>query len=267
MPPGRPRPAPEPPRPDWAQPWFAPYAELGPRLEAAWTAGGDLAQALNALAAMAASLGGAAPPRFVPARTLPRGEAYEAFVARTACVPVRDDWHDAFNGLVWLRHPALKRALNAAHVAEIARHGIGPTRGARRDALTLLDENGALVAGPPSLRRALRERDWIALFVTGRASWAQARVEIVGHGLLRQLAAAPRKGLTAHAWLVPPGDFDAPRLPASLAPAAWSPLPVLGVPGWWPDNVDAAFYADPAVFRPPRLGTPAAAPNLRRRRS
>jgi len=27
------------------------------------------------------------------------------------------------------------------------------------------------------------------------------------------------------------------------------PLPLLGVPGWWPANADPAFYDDPAVFR------------------
>ncbi|HMM24565.1 MAG TPA: DUF3025 domain-containing protein [Pseudoxanthomonas mexicana] len=33
--------------------------------------------------------------------------------------------------------------------------------------------------------------------------------------------------------------------------AALTPLPVLGVPGWWDGNADPAFYADAAVFRPP----------------
>ena len=28
------------------------------------------------------------------------------------------------------------------------------------------------------------------------------------------------------------------------------PLPVLGIPGWWPANTDAAFYQDSTVFRP-----------------
>jgi hypothetical protein len=28
------------------------------------------------------------------------------------------------------------------------------------------------------------------------------------------------------------------------------PLPVLGVPGWWPANEDVGFYEDPQVFRP-----------------
>jgi hypothetical protein len=27
---------------------------------------------------------------------------------------------------------------------------------------------------------------------------------------------------------------------------------VLGVPGWWPDNENPAFYADTSVFRLPR---------------
>jgi cytochrome P450 len=30
------------------------------------------------------------------------------------------------------------------------------------------------------------------------------------------------------------------------------PLPVLGIPGWWPANRDPSFYADAQVFRPGR---------------
>jgi hypothetical protein len=36
------------------------------------------------------------------------------------------------------------------------------------------------------------------------------------------------------------------------APRALAPLPVLGVPGWWPDNVHEAFYDNVAYFRPGR---------------
>ena len=41
--------------------------------------------------------------------------------------------------------------------------------------------------------------------------------------------------------------------PATLAgvAAAMTPLPVLGVPGWWPDNEVPEFYADTTVFRLP----------------
>ena len=40
--------------------------------------------------------------------------------------------------------------------------------------------------------------------------------------------------------------------PSRLAAKPFSPLPVLGVPGWWPENADPAFYDDGAVFRPAR---------------
>jgi hypothetical protein len=36
-----------------------------------------------------------------------------------------------------------------------------------------------------------------------------------------------------------------------LLPMAFSPLPVLGVPGWWGDQTEE-FYADTFVFRPAR---------------
>ena len=42
----------------------------------------------------------------------------------TAAIATREgNWHDLLNALVWLRHPALKRALNRRQMAEIARMG------------------------------------------------------------------------------------------------------------------------------------------------
>ena len=41
--------------------------------------------------------------------------------------------------------------------------------------------------------------------------------------------------------------------PDKLARKPFSPLPILGVPGWWADNAEPAFYDDPTVFRPRRL--------------
>ena len=39
---------------------------------------------------------------------------------------------------------------------------------------------------------------------------------------------------------------------AKLAKKPFSPLPLLGVPGWWPDNEDPSFYDDASVFRAKR---------------
>lgn len=222
---------------DAARPWFASLRPWIDRLPAA----GSVAQALNAVAADR--------PRFVAQVALPDGEAYEAFIARTGEVPTRDNLHDLFNGLVWQRHPLLKRRLNRLQAAEIARHGVGPVRGPVRDALTLFDEFGAMWLDPPApLVDALRRRDWHALFVTQRERWANAAPELVGHALMEQLACAPRKGLTAHVAIGDPLAWTA----ADWADKPFVPLPVLGIPGWWPDNEDPRFYEDSQVFRPAR---------------
>jgi Protein of unknown function (DUF3025) len=209
---------------DWRQPWLAPLVEASVH---------------------------PAPVRFVAAAALPEDEAYEAFIARTGCVPTRDDnLHDHFNRLVWHRQPRIKQRLNELQAAEIAARGIGDTRGAVRDALTLFDENGALWPdAPPPLAQALAARDWHALFVTHRALWRDLRFEVFGHALLEQLATAPRKALTAHVLLADPTTLT----PAQWAQKPFLPLPVLGIPGWWPANEDPEFYEDKQVFRPAPL--------------
>ena len=130
----------------------------------------------------------------------------------------------------------------------------GGRRGAVRDALTLFDENAALLRAPPALVRALRERDWHTLFVTQRAAWQRAELTLFGHALLDKLT-QPRKAITAHVWLLeqPLGDGTAVAATLTaqrLAAKPFLPLPVLGVPGWWAANQDASFYDDPVVFRP-----------------
>lgn len=230
-------------------PWWRPWQAVAARV-AVHAGAPSVAEALNrALAAQPVDLAAGA-LRFVPQAALPPGEAYEAYIHRTACVPTRDNLHDLFNGLMWLARPALKRRLNELQAAEIARAGIGAVRGPLRDALTLFDENAALLQAPPPLVQALRGRQWHELFVTLRPLWARARLELFGHALLEKLV-CPYKSITAHVYLVPPGASDDLGLaPASLVPKPFLPLPVLGVPGWWPANEAPDFYADAEVFRP-----------------
>lgn len=226
---------------DWAQPWLLPYHAVGTTLP------------LEAIHAPGV-------PRFVPQDRLPPGEPYEAFIHRTGTVPTRDNLHDFFNGLVWLHFPQAKRRLNALQAAEIARAGIGATRGPLRDALTLFDENGAVLDAPPALWDALLARDWQRLFVTERARWQEARLLVFGHALLEKLA-APRKPATAHVLWAPgaarsiaadDAAITAALDAAHLATKPFVTLPVLGIPGWWGGNRDFCFYDDPDVFRPRR---------------
>lgn len=237
---------------DWSRPWLAPYRPAPETIEA------PVVEVLR-------RLGDPPCARFVPHECLPAGEAYEAFIFRTGTIPTRDNLHDFFNGLVWRAFPRTKQRLNVLQAGEIARRGVGATRGPLRDALTLFDENGAVLEAPPALWQALAAGDWRGLFVGQRALWAQARLRVFGHALLEQLAAAPRKPLTAHVLCLPdahgPGALDdaalAARLDAGwLAQKPFRPLPVLGTPGWWAANEAPDFYDDPGVFRPRR---PAAA--------
>jgi len=242
--------------PDWARPWYAPWRVPGEAVERAVAGGTPLHEALNAA--------GPAPVRFVPQAALPSGTAYERFIRESGQCPVRPGLHDFFNGLAWLRFPQAKSALNRLQAQEIARDGIAARRGPVRDAVTVFDENGALLQAPPALWEALRARAWRRLFVDLRPLWQEARLVVFGHALLEQLA-APRKPLTAHVWcaahpLQPGAEPDAwlaaQCRPEVLAAKPFTPLPVLGVPLWWTANENFSFYDDSLVFRPRQTPEP-----------
>ena len=233
-------------------PWMAPYRGAATELlRTPWQ--GALADTLNAAWPDPIGLR-AGPLHFVPQDALPEGEAYEAFIHRLAAVPTRDNLHDLFNALVWRRFPRLKRHLNILQASQIAQAGVGQTRGPVRDALTVFDENAAVLQAPDVLVDALRTRDWKALFIGHRALWPQARLTLFGHALLEKLV-TPRKPITAHVWLAPM-DVDLEDhlvkhlTPDFLAAKTQLPLPVLGVPGWWTGNAEPDFYDDVSVFRP-----------------
>ena len=189
--------------------------------------------------------------------------SYEERIRLHGELPFREgEWHDLFNMLAWLAYPALKAALNDAH----NRAAVDGARGTRRDALTLLDESGAIVlSSDESLLEDLRGLRWKRLFVERReAVRAGMRFHVLGHALFEK-ALRPYIGMTAHAMLFPVSAdviaqsparriavadaLAAGALPALTSPRALSPLPVLGVPGWWPDNERAAFYDNAAYFR------------------
>ena len=238
---------------DWSRPWLAPWRERGEPLAAQALRVG-LVAALNAEVTDAMHLR-AGRLRFVEQAALPTGEAYEAYIDRTARVPVRDNLHDFYNGLVWLAYPDLKRRLNELQTAQLA-----------------IAERAAPLQAPAVLLEALRRRDWQRLFVTERAAWAQARLTLIGHALLEKLE-RPRKAITAHVWVVAASPLPQPGsavsalaeslTPQALAAKPYLPLPVLGVPGWWVGNEAPEFYRDATVFRPAQMQTAAERPLFR----
>jgi hypothetical protein len=241
---------------DWHRPWFVAWRQTGERVAAATATGLPLAQALDAQ--------DSAPIRFTGPDLLPQGQAYETHIFTNRTCPTRENLHDFFNGLAWLNFPLAKSRLNELQAREIAQRGIGGMRGPVRDAITLFDENGAVLCAPPPLWEALRARDWRRLFVEQRSLWRDARLLVFGHALLEKLA-QPRKDLTAHLLDACAPATPLPALDAWLAAQLtedrmaqkpFVPLPVLGVPGWCAENENLSFYDDARVFRPPAAPGP-----------
>lgn len=254
---------------DWQRPWLSHLRRLATPLLAA----PDWRTAINAAAAeMGLCNHRGLPVHFVPQSSLPPNTAYEEFISATGCVPTRENLHDFFNALIWLTFPKIKIRLNALQATEIERQCTGGQihirRGVVRDAATIFDENAALlVSRNDGLIEALRAHQWHKVFVSQRQEFNEnCEIWLFGHALMEKLV-VPFKAITAHVWaLTVENDYfalsneqrrewlDAKvalRLESGLRTADFSPLPVLGIPGW-AEHQDDVFYADSAVFRPKR---------------
>lgn len=204
---------------------------------------------------------GGLPLRFTP-QTSPCGQLeYELGIHASGNVPSRErNWHDLFNALIWLAFPATKAALNATHQTALLP---GRNRMPVSDAATLFDESGLLLIGEDErLIELLAARRWRQALVDRRPLWTQVGAYVIGHAVLEKLA-RPWPGITAKClFLKLPPDTPLETVDAALAlrwqaaaiasPEQLFPLPVLGIPGWWPANQDERFYDDTRYFRPPR---------------
>lgn len=176
-----------------------------------------------------------------------------------------DSLHDTVNALVWHTFPEAKRAISETHVA-LGAAATANGRPRRRDILTLFDEAGALIISQRDDLRTLHEaHEWRRLFVDHRAEFVRdCRVILFGHGTLEQLASNPHRGLTTKAlWLPLAAGATVDEMDALLASGIASgtllaaserrlALPILGVPGWFPDSEAPDCYGDIDVFRPLR---------------
>ena len=209
--------------------------------------------------------------RFVPqsARPVRFEERFEPRAYLCGEVLIREEnWHDLFNALVWLTFPRSKAAINARHYASLKAQS-GTVRSPEGDALTLFDEDGMVVlSADADLFQLLLQHRWTELFVTRRDEvMEKMRFVIFGHAMYEK-ALEPFIGMTAKCVLL--------RLPREVL--KWSaedlsaeidrrlamfvhdrsnlehgrsltPLPVLGVPGWWRENENEAFYGNARYFR------------------
>ncbi|MCH8536354.1 MAG: DUF3025 domain-containing protein [Alkalimonas sp.] len=202
------------------------------------------------------------------------GRYYEAYIYATQQIPTRaENYHDFFGGLIWCLFPKTKALLNQLHMQDIQQFGISP-RTPLRNKLTLLDECGVIVAYRESQAatiNALRQHQWQEAFWQQRATWWQQLQPVVFGHAIYEMATKPFLGLTAKCWFMPMPDayFSWPlakqyhyldeqlcqhlQQPKALfAAEQLTPLPLLGVPGWYDDNQQIEFYNNTDYFRPKR---------------
>ncbi len=198
--------------------------------------------------------------RFVDPGVPPPGAlAYERRIAEHGEIAMRENsLHDRCNALAWLAFTRTKAQLNAIHVRD-AQAATPNARSRRRDAATLLDESGMIVACADATlldgwrRHAWRETFWLRRADVARLLGAYA----LGHGMLARANVAHR-ALTAKALVLPLpaatplAELDAAaaeRIAAGLVPEDLLPLPVAALPGWDREGLGEALFDDASVFR------------------
>lgn len=190
---------------------------------------------------------------------------YEMHISATGEVPTRaDNWHDYFNALAWLIWPHTKATLNSLHIHA----GITPLRNRSRDALTLLDESGIIIAcSTPELWQALSQHQWHELFINQRQRVkTDMAFHLIGHALYEKLR-QPYPAITGKCLLINVDKAFFQRDPCARqrqldqqlslqlsaqppqTPQTFPPLPLFGIPDVIAENSDAAYYQNTQIFR------------------
>lgn len=215
-------------------------------------------------------------------------------------LPTREaNWHDYFNLLVWKAFPRAKAVLNARFFECFEAQAQFPwseppqRRSAAEDALTLFDEGGlVLLQESPAVWEALCRRSWTEAFWERREDWGKSVACVIfGHALYEGMLLEKSRRFhgSAIAIDVPPGTIARvqalwdrgeswlPEVDALLAQALTprdryvstaelTPLPLLGIPGWAPENEGRAYYDDTEHFRTERYLRPRETPETLRPR-
>lgn len=196
---------------------------------------------------------------------------YEPRIYLTGEVQTRlRNWHDLFNALIWMTFPRIKAILNQIHYETFLQETENniKQRSAIRDAATLFDESGVIVvSSQKKLIQLLITREWKQLFWYCREEVLSAmRFFVFGHGLYEK-ALNPFLGMTGKGIILVVDDsyFNQPflnqlksaehllesfLLNKKLLSTDLIPIPILGYPGWYQENMKAEFYENTRYFRP-----------------
>jgi len=177
-----------------------------------------------------------------------------------------ENWHDFFNAMIWLKFPHSKQALNKRHYEAARQREAGSNRSSLENRLTQFDECGAvIVAASEKPLQLIRNHQWQELFIEQAALFREdIRCIVFGHAIFEK-ALKPYIGMTCHclmladpALLTTLKEGHNESLDRTIAdywlkqpatqPERLQPLPLLGIPGYWPKQ-DRAFYDNEKYFR------------------
>lgn len=186
------------------------------------------------------------------------------------------NWHDFFQVVSWRLFPATKAAINARHFHAAKHRNESFTIPGRRspieNLLSLFDECGAIiVSNNPALLHLIESFQWKELFWHNRNLLRnELNCIVFGHAFYEKLV-NPYIGMTANclllavdeSWMKLPMAGLLETLDEQLAryfmdasrintPHDLTPFPVLGLPGWHPDNEREEFYDNADYFRTQR---------------
>jgi hypothetical protein len=197
---------------------------------------------------------------------------YEERIFKTGMISTREqNWHDLFNAFIWLLFPQTKIALNELHFSELSLQ-TGKKRTTCRDMITHFDESGIIIASTDtSLLMTLKKHQWDNVFIQARPLWwHQIGAFVFGHGMYEK-AFDPFIGFTGKAYCINVAEnffqqkkmqqyhildqllADEIKNDHSLSKAdTLTPLPILGIPGWYDENKNPEFYTNKDYFRDKR---------------
>lgn len=213
--------------------------------------------------------------RFIPqtVQQISFDDQYESMIYQQGLVQTRmASWHDFFQVLIWSIFPITKSYLNALHYqSSLERRQKNPNNKLRsklENFVTLFDECGAVIIYNDPLHKSLIQNfDWRELFINNKKAFTNNLECIVfGHAMYEK-SIMPYIGMTAHVlFLYQPDSFFSLPMTVKLAiidkslaqllkeNKDWTtkdlnPFPLLGVPGWYPDNNRLEFYNNDKYFR------------------
>lgn len=192
---------------------------------------------------------------------------YERYIEKHNAIPTRPhNIHDFMNALSWHHFPISKMALHHKQSEAYRQQQQSPhnRRSPLQNACTLFDECGVILVSEQSdFIECIRHHNWTELFINNRTALEeQSRIITLGHALLEK-SLKPYIGMCGNLIHIAANpQMSIKHIDELLAQiiqheltntGQLHPFPILGYPGWHPQNTSISFYRNEDYFRSLKL--------------